>query len=166
MKQHPRNIMYKGLPENQSLDSELQRNICFFSSQGTIMQKDKGCPRPWEEAIAGQAETTDPAILTVEDCVPLHRKEQYQRETMLTWHTGLVPGCCSFALQHTSGLYCKSCQLKIYSSPLAPFHQDVLGMLWKHLFSWALVSIIQVLFLLCIPEWFSVWYQDLWTEYT
>lgn len=84
MKQHARNIMYKGLPENQSLDSELQKNICFFSSQGTIMQKDKGCPRPWKEAIAGQAETTDPAILTVEDCIPLHRKEQHQRETMLT----------------------------------------------------------------------------------
>lgn len=55
MKQHPRSITHKGLPENPSCDLELQRNICFFFLQGTSMQKDKGSPRPWKEAIARQA---------------------------------------------------------------------------------------------------------------
>lgn len=92
-------------------------------------------------------------------CTPFHRKG----ETMLAWHTVSVLGCCSFVLQHTSGLYCNSCQPKVCSRPLAHFGQDVLQ---KHLLNWALVSIIQVLFFLCVPEWFSVWYQDFWTEYT
>ena len=132
MKQHPKNITHKS-PENQSCDSELQRNICFFTSQGTSMQKDKGSPRPWKEAIAGQVETTAPAVLIVEDCVPLCTGKSNPRKKRCLLDTVSVLGCCSFALQLTSGLYCKSCQPKVYSKPLAHFGQDVLDVLQKHL---------------------------------
>lgn len=150
----------------------LQRNICFFSSQGTSMQKDKGSPRPWKEAIAVQPIGWDlsyrlrPLLLvsSQQETVYTFAQEGATSELMLAWHTVSILWCCSFVLQHTSGLYCKNCQPKVYSRPLTHIGQDVLGVLWKHLLNWALVSIIQVLFLLCIPEWFSVWYQDFWTE--
>lgn len=80
MKQHPRNITHKGLPENQSWNLELQKNFCFFSYQGTSMQEDKTLLDYGKEAIAGQAETTAPAILTVEDCVLLCTRKSNARD--------------------------------------------------------------------------------------
>lgn len=52
----------------------------LFPSQGTSIQKDKGSPRLWKGAIAGQTETTALATLTVEVCVALCTGKSNPRE--------------------------------------------------------------------------------------